>query len=765
MTTGQVTSGFRADLEGLRGLAILLVLGFHAALPGFNGGFVGVDVFFVLSGFLITGLLIRERETAGAISLRNFYVRRARRILPAAIVVLVVTLVAAIAVASPIDLPRFADDAAASALSVGNMRFALQSMDYFSATVSPSPFLHYWSLGVEEQFYLVWPALLIFTARGARPALAVAGALALVAVLSLLTAVVLTDAAAPWAFYSLPSRAWQLAIGGFLAAVPLQRAGRLIGAVLSVTGWLGLAAVLASGVFLIDASTPYPGTAAILPTLGAAALVAGGTRRGSPGALLATAPLRFLGRISYSLYLVHWPVFLLAAPALAAIGVGYPADGDPLWYAAQLGLCALSVGLAWLSWRFVEQPFHRGRRFMPRPSRVLALAGTVIAAAAIFAVGVGINATYQLDAPVNGSSGNVAGSVSATPPPPADVGDSGPDGTPPPGLVLETPGPDDDGEATPTPGAQVTPGTEATPAAGSSPEPSSVPSQSAAPATPSPQPTPRHVPYPVPDTGALPANVKPALSAAADDWERLFRDGCELQYAGSVPVSGCIYGDPNGDQTVALIGDSTAGQWFPAIDAIARQQHWRLVPMIKFACRFEDIRQYSRILKREYTECEQWLPNVVARLKQIKPDLTLVSADRSPGVFDPADDNPVRQGAAMARLLQDVPGEIGVMVVTPQLTIDPLACLAEHKSDVTACEAPRSPSFGWRYKLAERAAVNALGSRAKIIDLSNWICPGTTCPTVMNGEIVWRDYLHLTATFAGSLAPALAAQLPDIAEP
>ena len=143
---------FRPDLEGLRGVAILLVLAFHAGLPFVGGGFVGVDVFFVLSGFLITGLLVRERGRTGRIDLRAFYARRARRILPAAAVVLLATLALSWLVLSPLDLIRVSDDALASALSAGNVRFAFEATDYFSAGVTPSPFLHYWSLGVEEQF-------------------------------------------------------------------------------------------------------------------------------------------------------------------------------------------------------------------------------------------------------------------------------------------------------------------------------------------------------------------------------------------------------------------------------------------------------------------------------------------------------------------------------------------------------------------------------------------------------------------------------------
>ena len=156
MAQSRTGSGFRPEIEGLRGIAILLVVVCHAGIAGFDAGFIGVDVFFVLSGFLITGLLIDEHERTGRIELGGFYARRAKRILPAAAVVLVATLVAALAIFSPLDMARIAQDGLAAGLSVANMRFAIEATDYFAAT-DTSPMLHYWSLSVEEQFYLLWP--------------------------------------------------------------------------------------------------------------------------------------------------------------------------------------------------------------------------------------------------------------------------------------------------------------------------------------------------------------------------------------------------------------------------------------------------------------------------------------------------------------------------------------------------------------------------------------------------------------------------------
>ena len=239
--------GFRSDVEGIRGLAVIVVVLFHAGLAGLVGGFIGVDVFFVISGFLITGLLLREHERTGRIGLLQFYARRARRLLPAAIVVLVATLVVALNVVDPLDRPAVGLDGASAALSIANIRFALASGDYFSSVAAPSPFLHYWSLAVEEQFYLVWPAMILLVAGGLRglgSRRRITRTLIVIVAVSFAANLFLTDAAANWAFYSLPTRAWELGLGGLLAVGSVALA-RIPGPIVGIAGWLGLGAIAA----------------------------------------------------------------------------------------------------------------------------------------------------------------------------------------------------------------------------------------------------------------------------------------------------------------------------------------------------------------------------------------------------------------------------------------------------------------------------------------------------------------------------------------
>jgi peptidoglycan/LPS O-acetylase OafA/YrhL len=693
--------GFRPDLEGLRGVAILLVLVFHAGLPGTSGGFVGVDVFFVLSGFLITGLLLRERERTGRIDLAGFYARRARRILPAAAVVLLATLALSVVILAPLDLPRVAADAAAAALSIGNIRFALVGTEYFGAELTPSPVLHYWSLGVEEQFYLVWPALLILATRFGRPRVAAAITLAGLVVASYAGALWLTTGASAWAFYSLPTRAWELGIGGLLAATVAWH-GRLPDAVVRPLGWLGLGAILAALV-LITPATPYPGVAALLPALGSAAVILAGQRSWSVGTVLTLRPLRFLGVISYSLYLIHWPLLVLPLAGLAV--------GEELPLALRLGLATLAVVLAWACQRWVEAPFHRGR-FTWAPARTLRLAAVAIVVSVAIPYGTGLLAEASLE------SGDVAVIQ--------DPGATGGPGEPSPNT---------------TDALNGSPGT--IPGSSPGPTPWESPVASLGPQRPTgPQP--------------LPRDVRPSLARAEGDADALQLDHCDVGQT-YVAILDCVYGDRNGSTLVAVVGDSHAAQWFPALDQIGKARGWRIVPFVKLSCRFLDMPIYSYWLQRTYTECTDWRALVVTRLKAIRPSFLIVSFVGDRETSTAADPDPTHQGQAVARLLAQIPGPKAIIVDTPGSRYDVPVCISGHRADVRPCETPRRIAFGTNPGVVERVAAQLAG--ATLVDLGPSICPWDPCPVVLNGMIVYRDSHHLTATFAASLRDELDADL------
>jgi peptidoglycan/LPS O-acetylase OafA/YrhL len=376
------TSEFRGDVDGLRAVAILLVVGFHVGLPLFEGGFIGVDVFFVISGYLITRNLLRESEGSGRVALGSFWGRRIRRLVPAMALMLVVTLAIGVAVIPRIDLTAVARQAGSAALYVSNILFARDASDYFAADVGRSPYLHTWSLGVEEQFYLVWPLLValgcVLARRRPQALRRVLGiGFSVVLIVSFVLCVELSRQGSSWAFFGLPARAWEFAAAGLLALVPVRALdrGRVASTTLAVLGF----ALLAAATVLLSADAGYPGARALAPVTATILLVVAGTSVAGPAPPLARAlalrPLQWLGRVSYSWYLWHWPFIVLLATWL---------DDDRVRVRIVAALVALPVAAA--AHHLVENPLRFNRRItasLPRTyalgaiATLLALGGTL----------------------------------------------------------------------------------------------------------------------------------------------------------------------------------------------------------------------------------------------------------------------------------------------------------------------------------------------------------------------------------------------------
>ncbi|WP_420129544.1 acyltransferase family protein [Longimicrobium sp.] len=377
--THAAAGGFRPDIEGLRGVAILLVIAYHAGIPAAAGGYVGVDVFFVLSGYLITGLLLAEAERTDRVNLVQFYARRARRLLPASALVVLVTLLLGALVYSPMEQRSLATTAAATSLYASNLWFAFLSTDYLGSHGAPSPLLHTWSLAVEEQFYLFWPVLAALVLRGARETPRRARLLALTVVLgaaSFAAVFWLSRFAQSWAFFGSPTRAWEFALG----ALGLLLAGawsRLPARATRALAWAGFAAVLGAGV-AFGPTTRHPGFISLIPVVGTVLVLMAGARDPSAGVgrVLGVGWLQWVGRVSYSWYLWHWPLLVLAA-------VAFPRGGAPL----RLLCVALSLGLAAVTLRLVENPIRHSRALAPRPVLTLAGAAGLTLVAAALAVG------------------------------------------------------------------------------------------------------------------------------------------------------------------------------------------------------------------------------------------------------------------------------------------------------------------------------------------------------------------------------------------
>jgi len=705
-------SRFRSDIEGLRAVAVLAVVLFHAQLPGMGGGFVGVDVFFVISGFLITGLLWREANGTGTVRLRRFYGARARRLLPAAAAVGAVTMIGA-ALLLPFGQARVAmTDGIASALYISNYWFILQDVTYFNDAghLPPSPFQHYWSLGVEEQFYIVWPALILGTAwlirkllrrnrsqatSSARPYLVI---LTGVAATSFALSFVVTYVMPAVAFFSLPTRAWQLAIGG-LVALTAGRWRELRPHTAVIAGWTGLGLIVLACTCL-SGTTLYPGIAALLPTLGTALVIGAGTATPAQGCgrLLGTPPMRAIGRISYSWYLWHWPV-LIFAPLIV---------GHPLGLIARLTTALLSAGLAALTLRWLENPLRFATTLRNSPARSLALG----AAATVIAVFTGVALLFAVPAPIG--RGAPAPHLDFTASPPAALDSSVENGDSAVRLAF----------------AHV---------------------QAAVVAS--------------ADIGPVPSNLSPPLALASAEQNKQSFDGCVRTFF-QAGQPDCATGDTTSATTVTLLGDSHAAMWIPAFQQAATQRHWRLEIIAKAGCPSVDV-PITNIVQRlagSLQKCDEWRAQTLDRLRADKPQLIVVSVWRQYGSGTARNWQPGFQSynaawldslTHLVRQLRDTGAQVLVLgpVPDPQSVVP--ICLSSHLDDPMACAPARSTAVNESGITAESAATESGGGH--YADLTNLFCTADRCPVIVGNTLVYFDWSHITLEYARALAPVMGA--------
>ena len=333
------------QIQGLRAVAAILVTVFHARLV--PGGFIGVDIFYVISGYLITGLILREIEKTGTLDLRSFYQRRIKRLLPTSVFVLFVTAIFAWILFPPITRDALGRDLFAAAAYISNYLFAWWQNDYQNLNATPSPFIHYWSLAVEEQFYIVWPLFILFLARYGKKA--IFAGIAITTLLSLLFSIYLTQVAPIWAFYSLPTRAWELGFGALLLFLPETKKK------IRILPWLGFFGIALSS-FNFNENTAFPGKNALVPVLATVFLMASIKYWPPLFNDLANSRLsQWLGAISYPLYLWHWPALVLPSSAL----------GRPLRFYERFLCILLTIVLAHYTSKYVEEPL-RHKNFAPR---------------------------------------------------------------------------------------------------------------------------------------------------------------------------------------------------------------------------------------------------------------------------------------------------------------------------------------------------------------------------------------------------------------
>ncbi len=360
------------QIQALRAIAAALVVLFHAKLA--DGGFIGVDIFYVISGYLITGIIVKEITLSGAFNYRNFFLRRAKRLLPASISVLILTAIGAWFFLPPTIRSTLGQDIFAASIYISNYLFAWWQNDYQNLNATPSPVIHYWSLAVEEQFYLLWPLIIFTLWKLGRQRLVFRGVLA-ITIASFTFSLFLTNVAPIWAFYSLPTRAWELGVGALLLFIPKNLLERK-SVSRTIIIWASVITLL-YGVIRFSDNTPFPGTAALYPVVATALLI--GLIRSWPPILNDFSRLRFiqwLGEISYPFYLWHWPLLVIPSTRF----------GRPLTLLERFLLIALTALAADLTHRFIEKPFSR-TKLTNRQTGRFAIAATlsgVLVASGIF---------------------------------------------------------------------------------------------------------------------------------------------------------------------------------------------------------------------------------------------------------------------------------------------------------------------------------------------------------------------------------------------
>jgi peptidoglycan/LPS O-acetylase OafA/YrhL len=694
--------GFRADIQALRAIAVLLVVVYHLRPNRLPGGYIGVDVFFVISGYLITSHLMREAVTTGRVRLGAFWAARARRILPASLVAIALTIAASAIIAPATLFDDLRKQALASIFYVQNWVLAFDAVDYSAADNDATPFQHFWSLSVEEQFYLFWP-LLVFAAVWivARRQLRAGSDIGrrrtaetgtrqlamlffgIVVLASLIFSIVAVNDGQANAYFVTSTRVWELGAGGLLAIVSVRS---LSGVARSALAYAGLGAIVVSA-FVLTNESPFPGAAALPVILGTMALILAGT----PGSDERTsqAPHRFdpwnvasrarvtqwIGDRSYSLYLWHFPVIILWAMAI----------DRKVGYLDLIGMMVLSVVLADASYRFIEQPVRRAAFFATstRRSLVGALISMLLVSALAFAYPLvaaqtskawDLNADRAQSLPVLGAAAIAGGAV------PAVTTDE----------VLLTPSP---------------------------------------------------------------------LRADSDRGTALSGKACIAEVTDDVTPE-CSVGDPDGDVSIALIGDSHARMYSAPLLTIAESHGWLLRTYLHNSCPFNPT---PRHLERDgELTCTGPNADVLERVLADPPDIVVTTwFDDATFIEDAVGREPGAAGfAEYWNRLEDAGIDVVVIRDVPKQKRNVPDCVAENYDRPDTCVTPRGTALRGGEVLRDAAE---LAPRATVVDLSDQFCVDGECKSVIGNVIVYRDRHHITDTYALSLVPRLEAALAPAA--
>lgn len=673
-----------------------------------RGGFIGVDVFFCISGFLITGIMVRERERTGTISVREFYARRARRILPMAVLVLVVTDVMARVIFTTVRAHQTITDSLWAFGFMANLHFAAVGTSYFEANRPQSAIQQYWSLAVEEQFYLIWPAVLLLTFLLAsrlprKPSRGAVGVVAtLMVVASFAFSVSFTKSNPTDAYFSAATRAWELGLGALTMLVRPSLLRRVSEQLRATGSWLGLGVIVVSA-FVISPFTPFPGTAAVFPVVGTAVILALGPARNDVGTrwALGSRPALYVGDISYSLYLWHWPAVVFAN--------AYFVKGSA---AARLSAVIAAFVLSVITYRLVEEPIRHSLWLSRKPAGYtrdrLRLGAWIednqkifVLAAAVLVVAVGLMTLEAIDSPtatsLTAADSNLGGDVT-------------------------------EADAASTPADPLAATIKASALAKS--------------------------------WGRLDPPLDALENAGAPEW---IKDHCIDVRSNN--EARCVYGAQDAPKLAVVLGDSVAVSYVPGLRNALVSGGYRIQLLTLGQCPMIDTptkaSEHSSGTNQPCVEHRSWVMHEVARLH---PDLVVITnsfafvdslVDGGPK-GDSANFTTWREGTerTLAALGTATPGR-RVIIGAPPSSENLQSCVTVRSSPQDCDREVQSRWLGVR--VAEKTAAEATG--ATYVDPLAWFCFRLTCPAVIGSTPVYWDGVHLTAAYSRSLAPQLSQAL------
>lgn len=681
-------STYRPEVQGLRTVAVMAVVLYHLWPHHVTGGFVGVDVFFVVSGYLITGHMYRELIGKG-LSLVQFWGRRIRRLLPAAFLVLIVSLVAAYLWIPATLWESTGRQTGASALYMQNWVLAADSVDYSALNAAATVSQHYWSLSIEEQFYIIWPLIMVallwsvsqlskhIPAVSMSPRATLITGLSVIGAASLLYSIHETASNPAAAYFVTPTRVWEFAIGALVALVFMDR--QFSGPAATILAWAGLAGILASAL-LYNSETPFPGSAALVPVVSTALLLccSGRTSLLGPSWLLSRRTATFIGDISYAVYLWHWPLIIVTPFILKT----------ELNWSIKLGILGLTILLSWLTKLLLEDPLRKGGLL-----RGNLRAYSFTALGMVLITGLSFGLTALADAPIQGEFSAQSSSC------------YGPRALNPANGCTSVLG-----ESVPNPSA---------------------------------------------------------VSVSKQNTEPRY-PGCQASFKGTELVT-CDLGAPAAEakSTVAIVGDSHATAWFPAMDELGKKHGWRVVTYSKSSCPATNALRVQASEKTDENQlnCHEWDKKLNDKLISDKNISAIFTASFSSAytfkaasgdtLADPAVDGFTSMWEGWQAtgkkvvVFDDVPRTNGQYIPT---------CLANNTDDPMKCALPVGQAIPSNMAITQAAKVAEANGITRV-SLRKEICDTTWCYPVVGSLIVYRDYSHLSEDYSRSLVPYIDAQL------